>query len=65
MFSRRQFLPVAAASAVSTALVAGRAAAAIPEAATAKDAATQPPLAPHTGPDYNPVVTTAGRCRGA
>ena len=60
MFSRRQFLPVAAASAVSTALVAGRAAAAIPEAATAKDAATQPPLAPHTGPDYNPVVTLNG-----
>ena len=60
MFSRRQFLPVAAASAVSTALVAGRAAAAIPEAATAKDAATPPPLAPHTGPDYNPVVTLNG-----
>ena len=60
MFSRREFLPVAAASAVSTALVAGRAAAAIPEAASAKDAMTQPPLAPHTGPDYNPVVTLNG-----
>ncbi|MFV0279623.1 MAG: multicopper oxidase family protein [Rhodoblastus sp.] len=60
MFSRRQFFPVAAASAVSTALVAGRAAAGIPEAALATDARTQAPLAPHTGPDYNPVVTLNG-----
>ena len=60
MFSRRQFFPLAAVSAVSTSLVAGRAAAAIPEAATAKDATTQSPVAPHSGPDYNPVVTLNG-----
>jgi len=61
MFSRRQFLDAAALSAVSATLVSGRAqAAAIPEAPTAGDATTQPPLAPATGPDYNPVVTLNG-----
>jgi len=61
MFSRRQFFPAAAAmSAVSSSLISGRAAAAIPEAASAKDATTQAPLAPAIGPDYNPVVTLNG-----
>ena len=61
MLSRRNFINAAAASAVTAAAVSGRAqAAAIPEAATMKEPATQPPLLPHTGPDYNPVVTLNG-----
>jgi FtsP/CotA-like multicopper oxidase with cupredoxin domain len=42
-------------------LVSGRAAAAaIPEAPEVKDAAMRPPLAPTTGPDYQPVATLNG-----
>ena len=32
----------------------------LPEAAIASSASTQPPTAPTTGPDYNPVVTLNG-----
>ena len=42
-------------------MVSGRSqAAAIPEAPSTADAATQPPLVPTTGPDYQPVVTLNG-----
>ncbi|MFO1151031.1 MAG: copper oxidase [Alsobacter sp.] len=42
-------------------MVSGRVqAAAIPEAATTTDPATQPPLLPSSGPDYQPVVTLNG-----
>ena len=59
--SRRNFVGAAAMSAVAVSAVSGRAqAAAIPEAATMKETATQPPLVPKTGPDYNPVVTLNG-----
>ena len=60
--SRRNFLGASGALALmSTGAVSGRAAAAsIPEAATMKDAATQPPLVPTSGPDYQPVVTLNG-----
>ncbi len=58
---RRDFLKVSAASAATAFAVSGRAqAAAIPEAATMKDPATQMPYVPTTGPDYNPVVTLNG-----
>jgi FtsP/CotA-like multicopper oxidase with cupredoxin domain len=61
MLSRRNFINATAMTAVTAAAVSGRAqAAAVPEAATMKDPATQPPLAPHTGPDYNPIVTLNG-----
>ena len=61
MMSRRGFLNSSAMSAVAATAVSGRAqAAAIPEAARMKDPATQPPLVPSTGPDYNPVVTLNG-----
>src|SRR4051794_17845876 len=61
MPTRRQFLDASLTAATAVALVSGRAAfAAIPEAASAGDARTQPPLAPTTGPDYNPVVTLNG-----
>jgi hypothetical protein len=62
--SRRSFLSAStagAASLVAASAVSGRAqAASIPEAATMKEATMQPPLAPHAGPDYNPVVTLNG-----
>ena len=61
MLSRRRFLNASAMSAVAVAAVSGRSqAASIPEAATMKEAGTQAPLAPKTGPDYNPVVTLNG-----
>src|SRR5438067_2852197 len=59
MISRRNFLGTAAL--VSASAVSGRvAAAAIPEAPTMAKPATQPPLAPTSGPDYQPVVTLNG-----
>ncbi|WP_428978585.1 multicopper oxidase domain-containing protein [Chenggangzhangella methanolivorans] len=62
--SRRSFLSASAAGAtslVAATAVSGRVqAAAIPEAATTKDATMQPPFVPTTGPDYNPVVTLNG-----
>ena len=61
MLTRRQFLDSSLTTATVVALVSGRAAfAAIPEAPSLKDPATQPPLFPTTGPDYNPVVTLNG-----
>ncbi|MGJ4943033.1 multicopper oxidase family protein [Bradyrhizobium sp. HKCCYLS1011] len=59
MFSRRTLLSTAAL--VGASAVSGRVqAAAIPEAPTMERAATQPPLHPTTGPDYQPVVTLNG-----
>lgn len=58
-YSRRTFLSGAAL--LGAGLVSGRVqAASIPEAAFMTDPATQPPLPPTTGPDYNPVVTLNG-----
>ncbi len=60
--SRRNFLSSSGALAlIGATAVSGRTqAASIPEAATMKEAVMQPPLAPATGPDYNPVVTLNG-----
>lgn len=59
--SRRHFLGGSGLVLASAALVSGRAqAAAIPEAPVMKAAATQPPLVPKTGVDYQPVVTLNG-----
>jgi FtsP/CotA-like multicopper oxidase with cupredoxin domain len=61
MLTRRRLLDASLMTAVSAALVSGRSAfAAVPEAASLKDPATQPPLVPTSGPDYNPVVTLNG-----
>jgi manganese oxidase len=61
MLSRRGFLHATATSAVTVTAISGRVqAAAIPEAPTTKDVATQPPLIPPAGVDYNPVVTLNG-----
>ncbi len=61
MLTRRQFLDASLTTATAVALVSGRSAfAAIPEAPSATDGRTQPPLAPTTGPNYNPVVTLNG-----
>ena len=61
MLSRRGFLHATATSAVTVTAISGRVqAAAIPEAPTTKDVATQPPFTPPTGADYNPVVTLNG-----
>jgi FtsP/CotA-like multicopper oxidase with cupredoxin domain len=61
-FSRRTFLGTSGAAAlISAGAVSGRAqAAAIPEAPTTDTPATQPPLVPTSGPDYQPVVTLNG-----
>ncbi|MFZ5673409.1 MAG: multicopper oxidase family protein [Pseudomonadota bacterium] len=61
-FSRRTFLGSSGAAAlISAGAVSSRAqAAAIPEAPTTDTPATQPPLVPKTGPDYQPVVTLNG-----
>ena len=59
--SRRGFIGSSAAALIGATTLGGRAqAASIPEAPTAKDATTQPPLAPSSGPDYQPVVTLNG-----
>ena len=61
MLTRRRLLDASLMTAVSAALVGGRSAfAAVPEAPSLKDPATQPPLVPTSGPDYNPVVTLNG-----
>ena len=61
MLSRRGFLHATATSAVTVTAISGRVqAAAIPEAPTTKDVATQPPFIPPPGADYNPVVTLNG-----
>jgi len=57
--SRRNF--IAAGALIGAAAVSGRArAAGIPEAPTTESPATQPPLVPTSGPDYQPVVTLNG-----
>ena len=61
MMSRRGFIETSSLVLVGAAVVSGRVqAAAIPEAATMKEATMQPPLVPTTGVDYNPVVTLNG-----
>src|SRR3569832_1434177 len=58
MISRRNLI---AGSAILAGAVSGRVqAAAIPEAVTTTSPAMQPPLAPSSGPDYQPVVTLNG-----
>jgi FtsP/CotA-like multicopper oxidase with cupredoxin domain len=60
MQSRRSFIG-SAALLVGAGAVSGRAqAAAIPEAVIASSAATQPPLSPADGQDYQPIVTLNG-----
>jgi FtsP/CotA-like multicopper oxidase with cupredoxin domain len=60
MFSRRSFFGAAAVLA-GTRAISGRAqAASLPEAPTNRTTATQPPLIPSSGPDYQPVVTLNG-----
>ena len=60
MYSRRNFIGAAAVLA-GAGVVSGRSqAAGIPEPASAKSAATQPPLSPANGQDYQPVVTLNG-----
>ncbi|HTO80404.1 MAG TPA: copper oxidase [Methylocystis sp.] len=60
MMSRRSFIKSAAAS-VSVATISGRAqSATIPEAPRMTSAATQSPLWPQHGPEYQPVVTLNG-----
>jgi manganese oxidase len=61
MLSRRHFLASSAAAVAGAAAVSGRVqAAAIPEAPTNTSPAMQPPLAPPSGQDYQPVVTLNG-----
>ncbi len=62
MLNRRQILGVGAASAalVSTNAWTKTTNMGLPEAALMETAATQPPLHPSTGPDYQPVVTLNG-----
>jgi FtsP/CotA-like multicopper oxidase with cupredoxin domain len=61
MMSRRNFIGSSAAVLAGATAVSGRAqAAAIPEAPSISEAATQPPLAPPVGQDYHPVVTLNG-----
>ena len=59
MSSRRRFLGSAAAF-MGAAAVSRAALAAVPEAPSMAQAATQPPLAPASGRHYNPVVTLNG-----
>jgi manganese oxidase len=59
--SRRNFVGSSAATLAGAAVISGRAqAAAIPEAPVGVNAATQPPLFPSSGPDYQPAVTLNG-----
>lgn len=59
MFNRRQLLGVSAAM-VSSAAWAKTSNSSLPEAAVMETAATQAPVKPTAGPDYNPVVTLNG-----
>ena len=59
--SRRGFIGSSGLVLAGAAAVSGRAAfAAVPEAPTMTEAATQAPLVPTTGPDYQPVATLNG-----
>jgi FtsP/CotA-like multicopper oxidase with cupredoxin domain len=61
MLSRRNFLGGSAVALVSVAAISGRSqAAAIPEAPTTASPLMQPPVAPPTGQEYQPVVTLNG-----
>ncbi|MEH6719960.1 MAG: copper oxidase [Aurantimonas endophytica] len=59
MFSRRQILGGSAAL-IGAATWTRTSAMSLPEAPIMQEAATQPPLLPSAGPDYNPVVTLNG-----
>ncbi|MCW7545941.1 twin-arginine translocation signal domain-containing protein, partial [Aurantimonas litoralis] len=59
MVSRRQFIGAGAALA-GVAAWSKTSAMGLPEAPIMETAATQPPLMPTAGPDYNPVVTLNG-----
>ena len=60
-FSRRNFVRASGLVAAGAGFVSGRAAFAnVPEAPSTKSPATQAPLMPSTGPDYQPVVTLNG-----
>lgn len=59
MVSRRQFIGAGAALAGAAAWT-KTSAMSLPDAPIMEDAATQPPLMPSAGPDYNPVVTLNG-----
>ncbi|GAB5463078.1 MAG: hypothetical protein HoeaKO_31690 [Hoeflea alexandrii] len=59
MMNRRSFLGAGGAL-VSTVAYATTSNMGLPEAAIMESPATQPPLNPHSGPDYNPVVTLNG-----
>lgn len=58
--SRRNFLATSGLALAGVTQVAGRAAAAIPEAVKQSSPLMQPPLYPETGPEYRPVVTLNG-----
>lgn len=59
--SRRGFIGTAGLVVAAAGAVSGRTAfAAVPEAPTMKEASTQAPLVPTTGPDYQPVATLNG-----
>lgn len=60
MLSRRNFIGSAALLTSASAISGRTQAAAIPEAPVMTKPATQPPLFPTGGPDYNPVVTLNG-----
>lgn len=62
MFSRRQLIGAGAAGAalVSSKSWSQMSNMGLPEAAVMETAATQTPVRPSTGPDYNPVVTLNG-----
>ena len=60
MFSRRRFFGATAVLAGARAITGRAQAASLPEAPTNRTTATQPPLVPDGGPDYQPVVTLNG-----
>jgi FtsP/CotA-like multicopper oxidase with cupredoxin domain len=61
MLSRRGFIGTSGLVVAAAGAVSGRTAfAAVPEAPTMAEAATQAPLVPTTGPDYQPVATLNG-----
>ena len=60
MVTRRDFFRSAGAAAVSTAVLSRVGAAALPEAASMDNAATQAPLSPPNGRPYTPLVTLNG-----
>ena len=60
MTSRREFITRAGAAALGAGIVARSALAALPESPSTDTSTMQPPLMPHVGRPYNPVVTLNG-----